>query len=63
MKKRRIGQTGLAVSEIGFGTATLPETSTEKEFFRILDFIEEQGINFIDTAETYPFSRFEIFDI
>ena len=54
MKKRRIGQTGLAVSEIGFGTAALPETSTEKEFFRILDFIEEQGINFIDTAEIYP---------
>ena len=54
MKKRRLGKTGLVISEIGMGTMTFGSTCDEKEAFRILDLAFDSGIDFYDTAEIYP---------
>jgi len=54
MKKRRIGRTGLVVSEICLGTMTFGATCEEREALRIIDYAIESGIDFIDTAEIYP---------
>jgi len=54
MKKRRIGKSGLVVSELCLGTMTFGSTCDEREAFRIMDRAVEAGIDFIDTAEVYP---------
>lgn len=54
MKKRRIGKSGMVVSEICMGTMTFGSSSDEKEAFRILDKAYDAGIDFFDTAEVYP---------
>lgn len=54
MKKRRLGKSGLVVSEIGLGTMTFGSTCGEAESFRILDRAVEAGIDFLDAAEIYP---------
>jgi len=50
----KFGKTGLAVSRLCFGTATLGKQTEEKTAFKILDKVEDAGINFIDTADGYP---------
>ncbi|GBF51450.1 aryl-alcohol dehydrogenase-like oxidoreductase [Leptospira ryugenii] len=54
MKKRRLGKTGLVVSEICMGTMTFGSSCDEQEAFRILDRAYDAGIDFYDTAEIYP---------
>ena len=54
MNKRRIGKSGLVVSEICLGTMTFGSTCDEAESFRIMDRAVEGGIDFFDTAEIYP---------
>jgi aryl-alcohol dehydrogenase-like predicted oxidoreductase len=54
MKLRRLGRTGLAVSEIGMGTMTFGTMADEAESLRILDGAQEAGVNFLDAAEVYP---------
>ena len=54
MKQRRIGRTGLKVSEICLGTMTFAGQSDEATSFRILDRAFERGVTFIDTADAYP---------
>ncbi|TGN11108.1 aldo/keto reductase [Leptospira ilyithenensis] len=54
MKKRRLGRTGLVVSEICMGTMTFGSSCDEAEAFRILDRAYDAGIDFYDTAELYP---------
>lgn len=51
MKKNRLGQSDLLVSEIGFGCMSLPleQTQSTKLLHRAL----ELGINFFDTADLY----------
>ena len=54
MKIRRMGQTGLKVSELCLGTMTFAQQADERASFAILDRAVEAGINFIDTADCYP---------
>jgi 1-deoxyxylulose-5-phosphate synthase len=54
MKMRRIGRTGLMVSEVCLGTMTFGAQCDEKSSFAIMDKARDWGINFIDTADMYP---------
>jgi len=54
MKQRRLGRTGLVVSEIGMGTMTFGSMADESTSHAIMDRAIEHGINFFDTAEMYP---------
>lgn len=54
MRSNKLGNTGLDVPEICLGTGTFGWTSGKKEAFRILDAALDRGINFIDTAYSYP---------
>jgi aryl-alcohol dehydrogenase-like predicted oxidoreductase len=54
MKRRRLGRTGLVVTEICMGTMTFGNQADEKESIAILDRAFEAGIDFVDVAEIYP---------
>jgi len=54
MKIKRLGRTGLKVSEICLGTMTFGNQCDEKTSFAILDKAWDSGVNFIDTADVYP---------
>lgn len=54
MEKRRLGKSGIVVSEICMGTMTFGTQADKKESFRIMDESVESGIDFFDTAEVYP---------
>ena len=54
MKHRRLGKSGIYVSDICMGTMTFGSQTDEKEAFRILDECYDAGINFYDAAENYP---------
>ncbi|HET9630512.1 MAG TPA: aldo/keto reductase [Novosphingobium sp.] len=55
MEYRKLGSSGLEVSAFGLGAMTFGGQSSEEDSFRQLDLAVEAGINFIDTAENYPF--------
>lgn len=55
MEYRKLGRTGLKVSELCLGTMTFRWTSTEEESIAVLNRAWEAGINFIDTADVYSF--------
>jgi aryl-alcohol dehydrogenase-like predicted oxidoreductase len=54
MTRRRIGRSGLVVTDICMGTMTFGLQSDEKTSFAIMDRAVEAGIDFFDTAEMYP---------
>ncbi len=54
MKTRRLGNTGLKVSEICLGTMTFAHQCDEKTSFAIMDKAADKGVYFIDTADVYP---------
>lgn len=54
MNKRRLGKSGLVVSEICMGTMTFGSQADEQMAVQILDRSYEAGIDFYDTAEMYP---------
>lgn len=54
MKKRRLGRSGLVVSEICIGTMTFGAQADVGESHRILDKAFDAGVNFLDVAEIYP---------
>jgi 1-deoxyxylulose-5-phosphate synthase len=54
MKIRRLGRTGLKVSEICLGTMTFGAQADEATGFAIMDCAAAAGVNFIDTADVYP---------
>jgi len=54
MNQRRLGRTGLKVSEICLGTMTFANQSDEATAVRILDTAVARGVTFIDTADCYP---------
>jgi aryl-alcohol dehydrogenase-like predicted oxidoreductase len=54
MKIRRMGQTGLKVSEVCLGTMTFANQCDEPTSFAILDRAADAGVTFIDTADCYP---------
>lgn len=53
MDYRKLGRTGLKVSELCLGTMTWGEQNTEGEGHEQMDYALDQGINFFDTAELY----------
>lgn len=64
MKKRKLGNTGLAVSEIGFGSWQLGNTkdwkgSTDREAIELVHQAIEMGCNFFDTAPNYAGGKSE----
>jgi aryl-alcohol dehydrogenase-like predicted oxidoreductase len=54
MKMRRMGNTGLKVSEICLGTMTFGHQCDERTSFAILDKATSAGVTFLDTADVYP---------
>jgi aryl-alcohol dehydrogenase-like predicted oxidoreductase len=54
MKQRRMGRTGLRVSEICLGTMTFAGQSDVATSCKILDTATDGGVTFIDTADAYP---------
>ena len=54
MEKRRLGESGVVVSEICLGTMTFGTQANKEESFRIMDKAVEAGIDFFDIAEIYP---------
>jgi len=54
MPFKRLGQTGLKVSEICMGTMTFGSQADEEAAHAILDRALDAGVNFIDTADVYP---------
>lgn len=54
MQKRRLGKTGMVVSDVCMGTMTFGSQCDEKTSFDIMDAAVDFGIDFFDTAEVYP---------
>lgn len=54
VKFRRIGRTGLKVSELCLGTMTFGGQCDRSTSFAIMDAALEGGITFFDTADAYP---------
>jgi aryl-alcohol dehydrogenase-like predicted oxidoreductase len=54
MEIRRMGRTGLKVTEICLGTMTFGHQCDERTSFAILDKAAERGVLFLDTADVYP---------
>lgn len=54
MNTRRLGRTGLKVSEICLGTMTFGHQCDEAASFAILNKAADRGVFFIDTADVYP---------
>ncbi len=63
MKKKKLGNTGIEVSEFGFGVMTIGSSQLDlplEEGAELIRYGLEKGINFLDTAqyyETYPYIR------
>ena len=54
MKRRRLGRSGLVVSEICLGTMTFGSMADEATSVAIMDRAFEAGVDFLDAAEVYP---------
>lgn len=54
MKQRRLGRTGLVVSEICLGTMTFGNQADERTSRAILDRAYDAGVDVLDIAEVYP---------
>src|SRR5436305_712555 len=54
MQTRRMGRTGLKVSEICLGTMTFGHQCDEEASFAIMNKAADRGVFFIDTADVYP---------
>ena len=59
MKYRKLGKTGLKVSEICLGTMTFGNQIDEAESIKLIRWTIDAGINFIDTADMYVDGRTE----
>lgn len=60
MNYRRMGRSGLKVSEICLGTMTFGHGADEAEAKRIVDLAFDAGVNFFDTANTYGSGASEV---
>jgi aryl-alcohol dehydrogenase-like predicted oxidoreductase len=60
MEYRRLGQSGLKVSELCLGTMTFGHGTGEATARQMVDLAFEKGINFFDTANTYGAGLSEI---
>jgi aryl-alcohol dehydrogenase-like predicted oxidoreductase len=59
MNYKRLGRTGLRVSEVCMGTMTFGGVTDEAEAKKIVDRCLEAGVNFFDTADVYTEGRSE----
>ncbi len=59
MEYRRLGKSGLRVSEIGLGTNIFGRKADEPTSLSIIDRALEAGINFLDTADVYSQGKSE----
>ncbi|MBQ2911519.1 MAG: aldo/keto reductase, partial [Clostridia bacterium] len=59
MNYRRLGKTGLMVSEIGFGAEWM-ERHTQEECIKVIDACERNGINILDCWMSEPNVRTNI---
>ena len=53
MRTRRLGASGLRVSDLCLGTMTFGERTDEAEAGRIVASARDAGVNFVDTADVY----------
>ncbi|WP_226086063.1 aldo/keto reductase [Mesobacillus sp. S13] len=56
MKYRELGNTGIKISEVSFGTWAIGGSwgkTNDEEALRSLEYAIEQGVNFFDTADVY----------
>jgi aryl-alcohol dehydrogenase-like predicted oxidoreductase len=60
MEYRRMGNSGLKISEICLGTMTFGHTVEKAEAKRIVDLALDAGVNFFDTADSYGNGESEI---
>ena len=60
MNYRRMGRTGLKVSEICLGTMTFGHGTDEAESKRMVDLAFDAGVNFFDTADGYGDGQSEV---
>lgn len=60
MEYRRMGRSGLKVSEICLGTMTFGRSTDEAESKRIVDMALDTGVNFFDTADGYADGESEV---
>jgi len=51
---KKLGTSDAKVSTICLGTMTFGEQNSKKESFSLMDYANEKGVNFFDTAEIYP---------
>ena len=58
-KKKRLGRTNLAVTEVGFGGIPIQRCNME-DAIRVVERCLELGINFVDTANGYTDSEEKI---
>ncbi len=54
MNRKRLGRTGIVVTDLCLGTMTFGLQADEKTSFAIMDRAVDAGIDFFDTAEMYP---------
>ena len=54
MRIRRLGRTGMKVSEVCLGTMTFGVQCDERQSFAILDKAVDHGVTFLDVADVYP---------
>ncbi|HEY0756248.1 MAG TPA: aldo/keto reductase [Ktedonobacteraceae bacterium] len=54
MRIKRMGRSGLQVSEICLGTMTFGNQCDEPTSHAIMDKAFERGVTFFDTADVYP---------
>jgi len=54
LKIKRMGRTGLRVSEVCLGTMTFGNQADEATSFAIMDAADQGGVDFFDTADVYP---------
>lgn len=54
MKIKKLGRTGLKVSEVCLGTMTFGGSADEATSFAIMDTADQAGVSFFDTADVYP---------
>jgi 1-deoxyxylulose-5-phosphate synthase len=54
LNTKRLGRTGLKVTEVCLGTMTFGYQCDEQISFEIMDEAAVSGVNFIDTADVYP---------
>ena len=59
MNYRKLGKTGLEISEVGFGCIPIIRLKTD-EAVKVLQYAFERGINFFDTANAYHDSEYKI---